>query len=247
MLEATLTNWQRINGSGPVCLWVTEGMRRRWGGQWGDCWSGGSGRICSESIESMNMFSKSVQFQHPKRRVFILWGTWMCSACFMATCSLDFGIFLYRGGNFSLVLILQKGQGPTKHIGHHPQGTLNIRIKFHGNLSSNYLLWTRDQQTKTSLFYSINMLTLLFVAEFIHWPINIYILFSMWTCLKHEANLKHTCRVCSAGMPSFYPISQLCKFCDLELSSCSGTGTCMTNCSITSICFESSEVCVSIW
>ncbi|KAE8288381.1 TGF-beta receptor type-2 [Larimichthys crocea] len=51
----------------------------------------------------------------------------------------------------------------------------------------------------------------------------------------------------TAGMPSFYPISQLCKFCDLELSSCSGTGTCMTNCSITSICFESSEVCVSIW
>ncbi|XP_029283582.1 TGF-beta receptor type-2-like [Cottoperca gobio] len=49
------------------------------------------------------------------------------------------------------------------------------------------------------------------------------------------------------GMPSFYPMSQLCKFCDLELSSCSGTGTCMSNCSITSICMDSNEVCVSIW
>uniref|UniRef100_A0A8C4EUR7 TGF-beta receptor type-2 n=1 Tax=Dicentrarchus labrax TaxID=13489 RepID=A0A8C4EUR7_DICLA len=53
--------------------------------------------------------------------------------------------------------------------------------------------------------------------------------------------------VCSAGMPSFYPMPQLCKFCDLELSSCSGTGTCMSNCSITSICMDFSEVCVAIW
>lgn len=51
----------------------------------------------------------------------------------------------------------------------------------------------------------------------------------------------------TAGMPPFYPMSQLCKFCDLELSSCSGTGTCMSNCSITSICMDSNEVCVSIW
>ncbi|XP_035527736.1 TGF-beta receptor type-2 isoform X2 [Morone saxatilis] len=51
----------------------------------------------------------------------------------------------------------------------------------------------------------------------------------------------------TAGMPSFYPIRQLCKFCDLELSSCSGTGTCMSNCSITSICTDVSEVCVAIW
>ncbi|XP_074510605.1 TGF-beta receptor type-2 [Sebastes fasciatus] len=51
----------------------------------------------------------------------------------------------------------------------------------------------------------------------------------------------------TAGMPPFYPMSQLCKFCDEELSSCSGTGTCMSNCSITSICFDTNEVCVSIW
>ncbi|XP_042345073.1 TGF-beta receptor type-2-like [Plectropomus leopardus] len=51
----------------------------------------------------------------------------------------------------------------------------------------------------------------------------------------------------TAGMPPSYPMSQLCKFCDLELSSCSGTGTCMSNCSITSICMDSNEVCVSIW
>ncbi|KAI3361514.1 hypothetical protein L3Q82_013660, partial [Scortum barcoo] len=55
------------------------------------------------------------------------------------------------------------------------------------------------------------------------------------------------CVCVSAGMNSFYSISQLCKFCDLELSSCSGTGTCESNCSITSICSEPEEVCVAIW
>ncbi|XP_060937076.1 TGF-beta receptor type-2-like [Limanda limanda] len=51
----------------------------------------------------------------------------------------------------------------------------------------------------------------------------------------------------AVDMPHFYPFSQLCKFCDLELSVCSGTGTCMSNCSITSICTETNEVCVAIW
>lgn len=51
----------------------------------------------------------------------------------------------------------------------------------------------------------------------------------------------------AAGLPSLYPLSKLCKFCDLELSSCGGTGTCTSNCSITSICGEQQEVCVAIW
>uniref|UniRef100_A0A3P8VRH2 TGF-beta receptor type-2 n=1 Tax=Cynoglossus semilaevis TaxID=244447 RepID=A0A3P8VRH2_CYNSE len=51
----------------------------------------------------------------------------------------------------------------------------------------------------------------------------------------------------TADLPPFYPLRQLCKFCDVELASCPGTGTCMSNCSITSICVESSEVCVAIW
>lgn len=70
--------------------------------------------------------------------------------------------------------------------------------------------------------------------------------FSVIQVLKHEDNLMVNC-VCSAGMPHLYPMNQLCKFCDLELSSCSGTGTCMSNCSITSTCPEFSEVCVAIW
>lgn len=45
----------------------------------------------------------------------------------------------------------------------------------------------------------------------------------------------------------FYPLNQLCKFCDLEPSTCSGTGACTSNCSITSICGSISEVCVAIW
>lgn len=51
----------------------------------------------------------------------------------------------------------------------------------------------------------------------------------------------------SAGVPSIYIVRNLCKFCDQEPSSCTGTGTCMANCSITSICQEETEICVSIW
>ncbi|XP_040901336.1 TGF-beta receptor type-2-like [Toxotes jaculatrix] len=51
----------------------------------------------------------------------------------------------------------------------------------------------------------------------------------------------------TAGMPPFYQMSQLCKFCDLESSLCSGIGDCMSNCSITSICMDNNEVCVAIW
>lgn len=50
----------------------------------------------------------------------------------------------------------------------------------------------------------------------------------------------------AAGLP-FYHLHQLCKFCDLQLSSCNGIGTCETNCSITSTCEYSAEVCVSVW
>ncbi|KAM9309626.1 TGF-beta receptor type-2 isoform 2-T2 [Pholidichthys leucotaenia] len=47
------------------------------------------------------------------------------------------------------------------------------------------------------------------------------------------------------GMP--FIMSQLCKFCDTNVSSCNGKGTCMSNCEITSICEKTDEVCVSIW
>ncbi|XP_041845094.1 TGF-beta receptor type-2 isoform X2 [Melanotaenia boesemani] len=50
----------------------------------------------------------------------------------------------------------------------------------------------------------------------------------------------------ASGLP-FFQSSRLCKFCDVETSNCSGTGTCMTSCSINSICAKNTEVCVSIW
>ncbi|KAK9960844.1 hypothetical protein ABG768_008678 [Culter alburnus] len=51
------------------------------------------------------------------------------------------------------------------------------------------------------------------------------------------------------GMHPLHPfrLPQLCKFCDLEVSNCNGTGTCDTNCSITSICAQPDEICVAIW
>uniref|UniRef100_A0A8C6VQY1 TGF-beta receptor type-2 n=1 Tax=Nothobranchius furzeri TaxID=105023 RepID=A0A8C6VQY1_NOTFU len=59
--------------------------------------------------------------------------------------------------------------------------------------------------------------------------------------------LKCTLTLYSEGVLHMLAVSQLCKFCDLEASSCSGTGTCSSNCSITSICSHPSEVCVAIW
>uniref|UniRef100_A0A671QMX0 TGF-beta receptor type-2 n=1 Tax=Sinocyclocheilus anshuiensis TaxID=1608454 RepID=A0A671QMX0_9TELE len=49
--------------------------------------------------------------------------------------------------------------------------------------------------------------------------------------------------------PLYNPIRipQLCKFCDVEASDCKGTGTCESNCSITSICAHAEEICVAIW
>ncbi|XP_075896808.1 TGF-beta receptor type-2-like [Nelusetta ayraudi] len=48
--------------------------------------------------------------------------------------------------------------------------------------------------------------------------------------------------------PGQMPMSQLCMFCDLhESSTCSGTTTCKSNCSISSTCERLSEVCVAIW
>lgn len=42
-------------------------------------------------------------------------------------------------------------------------------------------------------------------------------------------------------------IRNLCKFCDVQTTDCSGTGKCKVNCSITSICEQDEEVCVTIW
>ncbi|XP_034016880.1 TGF-beta receptor type-2-like [Thalassophryne amazonica] len=39
----------------------------------------------------------------------------------------------------------------------------------------------------------------------------------------------------------------LCKFCDEQLTSCTGTGSCKVECDITAICPHMNEVCVSIW
>ncbi|XP_054898105.1 TGF-beta receptor type-2 isoform X1 [Poeciliopsis prolifica] len=53
----------------------------------------------------------------------------------------------------------------------------------------------------------------------------------------------------TAGIPgmSMYPINRLCKFCDRQSSSCNGTESCMSHCSITSVCDSREEVCVAIW
>ncbi|XP_029600192.1 TGF-beta receptor type-2 [Salmo trutta] len=44
-----------------------------------------------------------------------------------------------------------------------------------------------------------------------------------------------------------FSLKKLCMFCDVESSSCNGTGSCLSNCSITSICPLEQEVCIAIW
>ncbi|KAB5586378.1 hypothetical protein PHYPO_G00000900 [Pangasianodon hypophthalmus] len=48
-------------------------------------------------------------------------------------------------------------------------------------------------------------------------------------------------------VPGKIKLNSLCKFCDVQLSTCNGSGTCQVNCSITSICEQNDEVCVAIW
>uniref|UniRef100_A0A4W5NX88 Serine/threonine-protein kinase receptor n=1 Tax=Hucho hucho TaxID=62062 RepID=A0A4W5NX88_9TELE len=50
-----------------------------------------------------------------------------------------------------------------------------------------------------------------------------------------------------ASSMTMLKLKRLCKFCDVESTSCKGTGSCMTDCSITSICPHLEDVCVSIW
>ncbi|XP_036394684.1 TGF-beta receptor type-2 isoform X2 [Megalops cyprinoides] len=49
------------------------------------------------------------------------------------------------------------------------------------------------------------------------------------------------------GTMNFFKLKNLCKFCDVQESTCDGTSNCSSKCSITSICVHSDEVCVSIW
>uniref|UniRef100_A0A667Y2B6 TGF-beta receptor type-2 n=1 Tax=Myripristis murdjan TaxID=586833 RepID=A0A667Y2B6_9TELE len=46
---------------------------------------------------------------------------------------------------------------------------------------------------------------------------------------------------------SMIKIKKLCKFCDTQVTNCSGTGSCKVECDITAICPHANEVCVSIW
>ncbi|XP_069331568.1 TGF-beta receptor type-2 isoform X6 [Eulemur rufifrons] len=42
-------------------------------------------------------------------------------------------------------------------------------------------------------------------------------------------------------------LPQLCKFCDVRFSTCDNQKSCVSNCSITSICEKPQEVCVAVW
>ncbi|XP_010872166.2 TGF-beta receptor type-2 [Esox lucius] len=48
-------------------------------------------------------------------------------------------------------------------------------------------------------------------------------------------------------LTSIKKLNKLCMFCDLRESSCTGKGSCTSNCEITSICPHPDDVCVSIW
>ncbi|XP_076862347.1 TGF-beta receptor type-2 isoform X2 [Brachyhypopomus gauderio] len=47
--------------------------------------------------------------------------------------------------------------------------------------------------------------------------------------------------------PTRLSFNQLCKFCDVRLTDCKPTGSCLSNCNISSICERREEVCVAVW
>uniref|UniRef100_UPI003AB0AFD0 TGF-beta receptor type-2-like isoform X3 n=1 Tax=Centroberyx gerrardi TaxID=166262 RepID=UPI003AB0AFD0 len=49
------------------------------------------------------------------------------------------------------------------------------------------------------------------------------------------------------GDLSMIKLRKLCKFCDEQPTSCTGTGSCKVECDITAICPHVNDVCVSIW
>lgn len=55
------------------------------------------------------------------------------------------------------------------------------------------------------------------------------------------------CCVIGGIVPSKMKLNKLCKFCDVQSTSCNGLGICHVNCSITAICEQNDEVCVAIW
>ncbi|XP_061597868.1 TGF-beta receptor type-2-like [Cololabis saira] len=42
-------------------------------------------------------------------------------------------------------------------------------------------------------------------------------------------------------------MKKLCKFCDVQVTSCAGKGSCKVECNITAICPHDDEICVTIW
>uniref|UniRef100_A0A7N6A3C0 TGF-beta receptor type-2 n=1 Tax=Anabas testudineus TaxID=64144 RepID=A0A7N6A3C0_ANATE len=46
---------------------------------------------------------------------------------------------------------------------------------------------------------------------------------------------------------SIMKVKRLCKFCDIQVTTCAGKGICNVDCGITSICPNDDDVCVSIW
>ncbi|XP_065439600.1 TGF-beta receptor type-2 isoform X4 [Chrysemys picta bellii] len=44
-----------------------------------------------------------------------------------------------------------------------------------------------------------------------------------------------------------YKLHALCKFCDVEVTTCTHQGHCKSNCNRTSICESKNEVCVAVW
>ncbi|XP_076862350.1 TGF-beta receptor type-2-like [Brachyhypopomus gauderio] len=50
-----------------------------------------------------------------------------------------------------------------------------------------------------------------------------------------------------SGHTEGLPFNQLCKFCDVTLTDCKPTGSCLSNCNISSICERREEVCVAAW
>ncbi|KAM5233805.1 TGF-beta receptor type-2 [Hipposideros larvatus] len=79
------------------------------------------------------------------------------------------------------------------------------------------------------------------------WPLHIF----LWTRIAStipphvQKSVNNNMMVTDNNGAVKFP--QLCKFCDVRSSTCDNQKSCMSNCSITSICENPHEVCVAVW
>ncbi|XP_072139631.1 TGF-beta receptor type-2 [Mobula birostris] len=71
--------------------------------------------------------------------------------------------------------------------------------------------------------------------------------FPFFTALEFSGVLRACGKQKGNPFSNMLRFNELCRFCDMEPTNCTNTGSCISNCNKSSICESRDEVCVSIW